>query len=947
MIVQGLRYAPLAGLLAGAWLIMSGPAAAGEAPAPAAVFETEHLRLAVGPDGCGTAFIDRRTGKDYWPKDRAHPFIFIRRGGRVVAPTGLAADGGAITAAFPDGISVTVRITQKPRWLVLEVESVRGAGHEQVVFGALRLDLTKRVSPISGVASDGDFAACVRALNLKANLRLGGVPAHFEPTAYARYAFAGAKAALVGCPASALRPLLQDLVREEGLPWSPVGGPFALDAEENRGSYVFATVSEKNADEWIALAKRAGLAQIHLIGWEQSLGHYEPRADLFPGGLDGLKAVVAKIHAAGLRAGMHVLSGGISRDDPFVRPVPDRRLAKDGRFTLAADVGEADKNLPLAEPPGDLATHWAYSGRSNVVQVGDELIQYTAVSQAEPYALGGCTRGAFGTRAAAHQKGADVHHLFAIYDTFQPDPDSTLVDDVAERIARPFNECKFDMIYMDGAEGMPDGWHGCARMREAIFRRLKGRVLVEASEWGHHSWPFHSRLGAYDYPHWGLKRFVDVHCRDAEGYQAASLLPAQLGWWAILGPSKDHPSEFPDEIEYLCVKSLATDMPMSFQGIGAGAKPWNARQDEYLDVIGRYERLRLGRAVPEEVRARLRTPREEFRLMPAGGGAWQFVPADYAVHKVTGADDGSMQWTVRNRFGPQALRGRIEALYAAAPYDSPEAVVLAAMDRPDELAASGAMGVAASWSPVRDVVRGAAASARYEAANALPSRAGAWAALRKTFDPPLDLAKCGALGAWIHGDGGGELLNFQLTNPPRFWPAWAENYVDVNFKGWRYVELHLRERPADRFGDYSWPYGGTSAVFRSPLIRDHTSALAIYCNNLPPDGRAVCHIGPVKALPTVKIRIGNPALSAGGRRLVFPATLESGQYLEFDGAAEARLYDERGGLLAKVQPQGDAPQLAAGDNPAAFSCESPPGHRTRVRVTLVAQGEPFGPLLRP
>jgi hypothetical protein len=145
---------------------------------------------------------------------------------------------------------------------------------------------------------------------------------------------------------------------------------------------------------------------------------------------------------------------------------------------------------------------------------------------------------------------------------------------VAECIARQFNACSFGMVYMDGAEGMPDGWYGCAKMREALFRRLKGRVLVEAREWGYHSWPFHSRLGAYDYPHWGLKRFVDVHCRDAEDYRAGSLLTTQLGWWAILGAGDEHPAELPDEIEYLCGKSLATDAPMSFQGIDVGRRRW-------------------------------------------------------------------------------------------------------------------------------------------------------------------------------------------------------------------------------------------------------------------------------------------------------------------------------------------------------------------------------------
>ena len=79
---------------------------------------------------------------------------------------------------------------------------------------------------------------------------------------------------------------------------------------------------------------------------------------------------------------------------------------------------------------------------------------------------------------------------------FHPDENSTLVDDVAEAIARVYNGCGFDMIYMDGVteDTMSGGWHAAAKMRAAIFNRLRQPALVEASCWDYHSWPFHSRL---------------------------------------------------------------------------------------------------------------------------------------------------------------------------------------------------------------------------------------------------------------------------------------------------------------------------------------------------------------------------------------------------------------------------------------------------------------------
>ena len=296
---------------------------------------------------------------------------------------------------------------------------------------------------------------------------------------------------------------------------------------------------------------------------------------------------------------MHTLTGCISTDDAYVTPKPDKRLATDGTFTLMAPIGPADSEMPTAEKPHDLDTTWEYGNRGNVLRIGDELIQYGDYSEQAPYRFSKLVRGAFGTNAAAHAQGAKVEHLRVYALCFFPDEKSTLVDEIATNIANIYNACQFDMIYMDGAEGMPGGWWGIYRMRAAIFSRLKHRALVEASEWGYESWPFHSRIGALDCPNWGLKAFVDLHCRSIEEIRSNSLLPAQLGWWKIFGPNEDRYAQLPDEVEYLFCKSLAFDMPMSFQGIGID-KPENERQDEYLRMMRNYEHLRLRATSPRQ-----------------------------------------------------------------------------------------------------------------------------------------------------------------------------------------------------------------------------------------------------------------------------------------------------------------------------------------------------------
>ncbi len=704
---------------------------------------------------------------------------------------------------------------------------------------------------------------------------------------------------------------------------------------------MFARVSEKNVDRWIDLAHRGGICTIHMSGWEESLGHYSPRSSLFPHGIEGMKRVVDRLHAAGLKVGIHTLTGCISPHDPWVRPNPDPRLATDGTFQLMTDLKEAGTVVPTVAAPGNFPTVWAYGSRGNCIRIDDELIQYSAISNTEPFGFLKCRRGAFGTRVTRHKRGAKVEHMFVRYGCFVPDENSTLVNDVADAIAKVYNTCQLDQIYMDGAEAMR-GWYGIGRMRQAIFTRLTRPALVEASCWDHHSWPFHSRIGAWDHPKWGLKRFADDHLAAVQQYRRAALLEAQLGWWVILGPARDWHMEMPDEIEYLCAKALGHDAPLSFQGIQMTAKPSNARQTEYFTTIGRYERLRLANYFSDSLRRQLCNGRDEFHLVQGEDGEWRFLPSDYQKHKITSLQNGSSRWATANRFEAQPLKLRVEALYSATAYNDPENKLIADFTGRSALQIPvTAPHVQCRYEPTEDSHDPGTRSARLVAVNSNSSPAGAWARMVKPFTPVIDLTPYDAIGLWVHGDGNGELINLQLTNLPEYFRTLDDHYIFVDFHGWRYFELLMRERDAAAYHDFKWPYGAHCVLHRSPLVRHAVSQLSIYLNNLPPKKEVDCRIGPIKALKTRKVILRNPAITLNGKTIRFPVDLESGMFIEFDSLDNCRLYDERGNLVQWLHPTGETPVLLAGSNDATFTCEGSSGFRTRAEVTILSRGIPL------
>ncbi len=905
-------------------------------PAIAAV-ETEFIRLEIDDRAQCIALVDRKTGRDLIEKPV--PIASARAGGKTLRRARCIHEDGKLEIEFGrDAARAVVRIDPKDGYIVFEVDSVEGEEVEELTYLTLQLPPGKYHNAMSGLVGDDDFGTCVRALNLQTRVALSGNPPTLRATAQDEYGLVGARAALVAGPSERLRSVLQKVVRSEGLPHSPLGGPWALEAEANRGSYLFARVSEDTVDAWIDLAKRGGFTHVHFSGWWKSLGHYEPNPTLFPSGLDGVKAAVKRIHDAGLKAGMHTLTGCIATNDPWVTPVPDARLAADATYTLAADIAPDAKTIPTLEPPGSHDTIWSYSGSGNVVRIGTELIHYAAISKEAPYGFLNCTRGAFGTSIAAHTKGASVDHLRQRYLAFYPDESTTLVGEVADAIARVYNECEMDQIYMDGAEGM-GSWHAVSVMRDAIYSRLKRPALVEASSWGHWSWYFHSRVGAWDHPKWGLKQFVDMHCADIPLYQKGGLIQAQLGWWVILGPSGFNRAEMPDEIEYFCGKILANDVPMSIQGIGAVGRPANARMREYLTTVGQYERLRLAGYFSEEVKAKLREPGQEFRLRQADDGEWVLVPTDYIEHKVTGLDSPTNSWAVNNRFGGQGLELRIEALHSAHPYDGEDAPVITDFAEEGEFTVhADASGVTHTVERSDEQTRPGMPSLRLTATSTRDTRRGAWAKAGRHFEPHFNMGQCDAVGLWVHGDGKGELLNVQLSNPREYTHADAEHYITIDFEGWRYFALLLRERDAAAYRDYEWPYYSQHGIYRNRLVRDHVSELNFYLNDLPAQDTVTVYLSPIKALRTSEVELTNPTVEVNGEQLTIPVTLRSGRYVEMESAADCRVYDARCDLIERLSLDAGVPTLKEGENRLSFTCEGPAGLPSRANVMVVATG---------
>jgi hypothetical protein len=744
-----------------------------------------------------------------------------------------------------------------------------------------------------------------------------------------------------------------------------------MDAAANRGSYLFnfGAISTDTVDAWIEVANSFGFSQIDFHGGPRHFcwGDLIPFPGLFPQGRTSLKAVIDKLHAAGISAGLHTYSCFVDRTAPTVSPLPHPDLDEDAVFTLSSPIEAHSTEIPVLEPLDPVADTLRPSLRGDrgvTIRIDDELITYTALRSGPMWAFTDCQRGACGTVAAAHTASSRVRHLKQCWwGLLMPQGDSPLFDKLARRHADVFNECGFDMIYFDALDGEdlfagPEhGWHYGSKFVFEVCRHLNKPAVIEMAAFHHHLWCVRSRMEAWDHPTRAYKLFVDRHVASLERNRPA-LMPAMLGWWAAKfweGPNTE--PTYADDIEYLCCKALAIDSGHGLMNI----EPERIKNEPGLQrlaaIFKKYETLRLGNQVPPAIRRELKAPGHEFRLITAAGGRSAFVPVQCHKHKIEGRDAGTHGWHVNNVHGPQPLRFRLEALLSATPYDAPGNLTLT------DLGQQGGAG----RTHVADGVVTRPLSAAERAPDGSPSvslRAvnqgcpvsRAWSVMRRTFDSPLNLLsasepqspyRAAGLGFWVRGDGRGETLNVRLYNAAGVTRAISDRYVVIDFTGWRYCELV--EQEAEHYFDYEWPVESTPQhcaeherkafyeLYRESLDFTCVASLGIWYQHLPAGKEVECCISPLKALGLINGVLRSPTISLGGQTVTFPVVLQSGEYLEYDGGESAVHYGRNGGIIATVQPAGGIPLLTAGRNQLSLAPESIVEAPARARISVVTQ----------
>ncbi|MEO1011899.1 MAG: hypothetical protein AAFX53_11375 [Bacteroidota bacterium] len=667
-------------------------------------FATETFRIALNEQGHVIGVMDLSTDQEYSPTAQESPLLAIVEDGKHKLPVSIRPNGENVFAlSFAESkLTLDVKIQVKPTHISLAIEEVtQGDQLEAVLWGPYANTIKDIIGENIGVVRNSDFALGIQSLNPKTTAgkldNVQGIVSYHGTAAEEKefgsilQAFAinrtrdlshstwegwenkyegrpyhilneeegavtGSAIALFGCKPSKVLDYIGEIEVAEGLPHPEIDGVWVKKLKETGRAYVISPFSEDNIDITIDYVKKAGLRSLYHEGPFESWGNFILDKELFPNGREGLKKCVSKAKDANLHMGVHTLTNFIMPNDPFVTPVPDKRLVSLGSTTLSREIGVADTEMEIADIK--LLTVKKNS-KLNTVRIGDELIQYGSFSEEKPYKLYDCKRGAWGTTASVHQKGDELVNLLDFaYNIFYPNWD--MQKDMRNNLVTLLNECGITQMGFDGHEGCYATGHGDYAMdlfAQEWYDQLDHVVINSSSRLKHYYWHINHFIN-WGEPWYGGFRESQADRRfKVQPFLERNYLPNMLGWFMIKSTT------IPSDIEWMMARAAGYNAGFALV-LRLPELENNPYTDEILEIINTWEHARLAGAFTKEQRERLKDNNNEFHLEKKGDGGLvlhSFTSSSFEhVKKVLQPGEPTdSEWTFRNDAQEQKLQFRL------------------------------------------------------------------------------------------------------------------------------------------------------------------------------------------------------------------------------------------------------------------------------------------------
>jgi len=650
-------------------------------------FTSGSLQISINEEGVITKFTDKNTGKNYLAGDTSAPLMTVRVQNEMLNPESLSyeKENDILVLTYEYGLIARIKVTTGETHLTFELVSI--TNHEDVeliVWGPYPTTINKIIGETVGVVRGEQFSIGIQALNPKT---LGGYPWNendcspqidiFDQDDYTdlsekgkRYVLyrveaakpedfgstlqaycrnrnnertiknwghekynappfedggvIGSKIAVFGCPVENTLETIGAIEIAEGLPHPVLDLMWTKAAPAAASAYIILDFGERDFEKALEVTKKAGLKYLYHSDPFETWGHFKLKEKQFPNGIEGLKRCVGIAAQQGINIGVHTLSNFITTNDPYVTPVPDKRLAKVGTTVITGDINKTQTKIPIESP--DFFNQFE-NNHLKTVMIGDELIRYGNVSESSPWMLLDCQRGAFGTTRSSHQKGEKISkladHAYKVFLT-----NAELGMEVSKNIADIFNETGLRQISFDGLEGNRST--GMGNYGEILFTnnwydnlndKIKQHYIADASRTSHFFWHMYTRMNWGEPWYAGFRESQTEYRLKNQPYFKRNLMPAMLGWFKMT------PETSIEDIEWMLARSAAFNAGYAFV-TSYETIDENRHSDEILKLLGEWEKARIAGAFSDEQKLRMENISNEFHLKSAGEKSWNL----YQVH---------------------------------------------------------------------------------------------------------------------------------------------------------------------------------------------------------------------------------------------------------------------------------------------------------------------------
>lgn len=410
---------------------------------------------------------------------------------------------------------------------------------------------------------------------------------------------------------------------EEGLPHPTINGEWAKKSKHANDIYLIFENDDFN--EQVKIAERAGISDIYFGSPFESWGHFGVSRSKYPGGMDEFVSITEKAAEKGIHIGFHTLTNFITTNDSYITPVPHDKLLFCDETPVTSDISESAAEIPVGQ-----ALNYIHRTTLNAARIDDEIIRYEKYD-GEKKALVGCTRGAFGTKPASHQKGTIIKRLIDHgYATLFPDLE--LQHEMAEKIGSFIKTAHLGRISFDGVEGCAytgRGEYATAEFVRDVYDTAGQELLSDASYCSHYRWHAHAYFNNGE-PWYDTDRRGGMYNFRAlrQARYKANLIPGMLGWYVIWDSDGVFEPTLPETVEYILARTIGFDAGLAFQ-INAG---YGDKVERCCDAIRIWQEFRhSGADIPQDILARMREKNTEWHLEKNDG---KFILSEIECEKV-------------------------------------------------------------------------------------------------------------------------------------------------------------------------------------------------------------------------------------------------------------------------------------------------------------------------